>query len=291
MKKAGITKSILSITSPGTHLKPGNSALAKEITRRTNIELSQACSEYPQQFDFFASLPLPEIEASIEEIDYALDCLGAKGFALMSNANGIYLGDTSLDLVFEKLNQRKAIVFIHPTSCNVLRHDDGLNRSGPEVQIMAPLPQFPRPMMEFMFDGTRAVTNLLLSGTVAKYPNITYIMSHCGCVLPPLLERISWVSAYLSAANDGNNHTQDLRDLLKTRFYFDLAGCVFPDQIHGLLGLVGPERLVHGSDYPFTPEKMALELADKMGQGMSEIFEKEQIQEIYQGSAKKLLGL
>jgi len=120
MKKAGITKSILSISSPGTHLKPGNSALAKEITRRTNIELSQACSAYPQQFDFFASLPLPEIEASIEEIDYSLDCLGAKGFALISNANGIYLGDTSLDPVFEKsTSEKRSSSFIqrHATSC------------------------------------------------------------------------------------------------------------------------------------------------------------------------------
>jgi len=145
--------------------------------------------------------------------------------------------------------------------------------------------------MEFMFEGTRAVINLLLSGTVAKYPDITYIMSHCGCVLPPLLERISCLSAHLSAANDGSNQAQDLRDLLKTRLYFDLAGFPFPDQIHGLLGIVGPERLVYGSDYPFTPEKMGLELADKMDRGMSVTFEKEQIQEIYQGSAKKLLGL
>src|SRR5215475_11898939 len=159
MDKLGISKSILSITSPGTHLKPHDDETARRITRETNEEISRISQSHLDKFAFFASLPLPDVEGSIKEIDHALDHLGAVGFALMTNAHGFYLGDTHLDKVFAKLNERKAIVFMHPTSCH----------SHKQPNAERPLPQYPAPVLEFFFDTTRAVVNLILSGTVARY--------------------------------------------------------------------------------------------------------------------------
>lgn len=85
MNKLGIKRSILSITSPGTHLKVNDFELAKQITRETNDEIAQICRKCPDRFGWFASLPLPDVEGSLEELDHALK-LGASGFALMSNA-------------------------------------------------------------------------------------------------------------------------------------------------------------------------------------------------------------
>lgn len=285
MEKLNISKSILSITSPGTHLSPGCDERAATMTRQTNEELSAICAEHPSHFRFFASLPLPSVQESIAEIDYALDTLGAVGFAVLSNANGIYLGDKALDPVFEKLNARKAVLFIHPTTCNLLA-------AGSQVQAATPLPSFPRPMMEFMFDETRAVTNLLLSGTVSKYTDIKFIMSHCGCTLPTIIDR---VGAFATLIKPGaESQSEEFRRLLRERFYFDLAGFPFPNQIHGLLRMLGDggeQRLVYGTDYPFTPERAVLGAAAQLDKGCEDLFDAEQQSTLYVGNAERLFGL
>lgn len=281
MQELNITKSILSITSPGTHLTPADDQQAANMTRQTNEELSAICATHPEQFAFFASLPPPAIRDSISEIDYALDKLGAVGFAVISNANGVYLGDDALDPVFEKLNSRKAILFIHPTTCNLLM-------PGGQSQSVKPLTQYPRPMMEFMFDETRAISNLLLSGTVARYPDIRFIMSHCGCVLPPIIDRIGSFATLI----EGENRSEEFRDLLRERFFFDLAGFPFPDQIHGLLRMLGEggeQRLVYGSDYPFSPSAAVLDASNQMNIGCAELFDRIQQYAVYSGNARKLL--
>ena len=284
MKRLNISKSILSITSPGTHLTPNHVEHAANMTRQTNEELSAICTNHPSHFGFFASLPLPSIPESIVEIDHALDKLGAVGFAVMSNANGVYLGDKALEPIFEKLNARKATLFIHPTSCNLLV-------PGGKLQAIKPLEKYPRPMMEFMFDETRAIANLLLSGTVSKYPHITFIMSHCGCAIPSILDRIG---AFTTIIKGGENQSNGFRKLLRERFYFDLAGFPFPDQIHGLLrtlGKGGEQRLVYGSDYPFTPKKVVVDLADQMDNGCKELFDADQRSAVYSNNAERLFGL
>ncbi|KAK5653769.1 hypothetical protein OQA88_7926 [Cercophora sp. LCS_1] len=285
MNKLNITKSILSITSPGTHLTPSQDRSAASKTRQVNEELSSICTQYPSHFRFFASLPLPAIDESIEEIDYALDNLGAVGFALLSNANGVYPGDAVLDPVFEKLNDRHAVVFIHPTTCNLLD-------AGSQVRAATPLGEFPRPMMEFMFDETRAVANLLLSGTVAKYPHIKFIMSHCGCALPALLDRIG---AFATLTTGGaESQSDEFRRLLRERFYFDLAGFPFPNQIHGLLRVLGDggeKKLVYGTDYPFSPEKVVVGLAHELDEGCERLFTAQEWNAVYSGNAEKLFDL
>lgn len=283
MDKLNIKKSILSITSPGTHLTPNRDEHAAKLTRQTNEELSAICTKDPSRFGFFASLPLPSVQESIVEIDHALDKLGAVGFAVLSNTNGVYLGDKALNPVFEKINARKAILFIHPTSCNLLS-------PGGQLQTMKPLEQYPRPMMEFMFDETRAVANLLLSGTVSRYPHISFIMSHCGCSIPPIVDRIGTFATF----GGGENKSDEFRKLLRERFFFDLAGFPFPDQIHGLLrtlGKGGEQRLVYGSDYPFTPERVVVDLVARMDEGCEDLFDKSQRVAVYSGNAERMLGL
>ena len=287
MKEQNISTAILSISSPGTYFTPGDDQKSAEMTRQFNKELSDICAKYPDRFKFFASLPLPSVPKSLAEIDYDLDRLGAVGFVLYSNANGVYLGDPSFDKVFAKLDEREAIVFMHPTSCNLLLP----RRSGPgkELKTLDPLP-YPRPVMEFMFDETRAVANLLLSGTVSKYRNIKFIMSHCGCALPPIIDRIC---AFDSIVHNKTSEF-DLKELLRTRFFFDLAGVPFPNQIHGLLRFLGIEaekRLLYGSDYPFTPERAVVHLMGQMEEGFEGIFEQEERNDVYIGNARALFGL
>lgn len=289
MDRLNISKSILSITSPGTHLVEGDHELAKKITRETNIEVQQICAKHPNRFAFFASLPVPDVEGSLAEIEYALNHLHAVGFALMTNAHGHYLGDDAMDQIFAKLNERKAIVFMHPTKCHI----------GCGSASGYPLQQYPAPMLEFIFDTTRAVTNLLLSGTVQRYPDITFIVSHAGAALPPVIERFTVFGANV-LGKAGGLTGDDVKELFKSRFYFDLAGPAFPDQIHGLLRVTDRSRLLYGSDYPYTSAAGAERLAKSMDQGFQDMFEtgrrksvismSSELSKIYSDNARYLLG-
>ncbi|KAL1964781.1 hypothetical protein VTN77DRAFT_6648 [Rasamsonia byssochlamydoides] len=296
MDRLHISRSILSISSPGTNLSPDNAHQARELTRRTNIELADICKAYPERFNFFASLPLPDVEGSLEEIDYALDHLGAVGFQILTNAHGVYPGDARLDPVFDLLSTRKAVVFLHPTSCHIVRTGGvGSGESGSAsvsaatvVETVNPIPHHPAPMLEFMFDTTRAISNLLLCGTAKRCAGITFLACHCGAVLPPVLERVAAFSRILGSSK-ASLTADEAKSILRSRFYFDLAGFPFPDQIQGLLRQTDASRLVYGSDYPYTPAGLVEDLARRMDEEVDRLFREDEQKQIYHGNARKIL--
>jgi predicted TIM-barrel fold metal-dependent hydrolase len=283
MEKLNIKKSILSMSSPATHLTPGNNEEGRSVTRRANNDMSKTCADHPDKFLFFASLPLPDVEGSLAEIDYALDHLGAVGFQILTNSHGVYPGDARFDPVFDKLSERKTIAFFHPTTCLI-------QTSGEESALskVMPVPGFSAPMMEFMFDSTRALMNLLTSGTVDRCPGITFLVGHCGGAFPPILQRVAEFSFMLPGLESGMS-AEKMKNLLQTRFYFDLAGVPFPDQIHGLLRIVDSSRLLYGSDYPYTPAALAESLANRVDEGLESNFGSDVKQRALLGNAQDLL--
>lgn len=282
MQKLSITKSIISITSPGTHLVPSDHTSARTLTRDCNTYASSLSSRRPAQFGFWATLPLPDVAGSLDEIAHALDELHADGIALETNHHGKYLGDAAFDAVFAELERRKATVFIHPTG-PCIAHSTG-------PQGAAPLPQYPSPMFEFFFDTARAVTHLFLSGTIARCPNVTFILSHGAGALPPIIERFtSFATAILGLEIEINSDI--VKETMRRQFYLDLAGFVFPDQIHAVLRIVGPDRLLYGSDYPYTPAAGVEMLVKKMEKGLEELFPDEGTRRaVLVGNAQRLLA-
>ncbi|RKK94631.1 hypothetical protein BFJ68_g15124 [Fusarium oxysporum] len=281
MRQANITKSILSITSPGTHLVPGDDALARNITRRCNEFAADLKRRHPDKFGFWASLPLPDVEGSLAEIEYALGTLNADGVAVLTNAHGVYLGDKILDPIFEALNNRNATMFIHPTSPCL--------RRGNVIETAAPLTQYPNPMFEFFFDTARAVVNMFVSGTIDKSPNVTIILSHAGGAVPPLVARFTQFATSILGL-PVQISIQSVKKAFQTQFSFDLAGFVFPDQIQGLLPYVDASRILYGSDYPYTPEAGVLGLAEVMNQELPRVFKRRSSQKaIYNGNTMKLI--
>lgn len=284
MQKLNIKKSVLSMSSPATHLTPGNDEEGRSVTRRANEDMSEICADHPDHFLFFASLPLPDVEGSLAEIDYALDHLGAVGFVILTNSHGIYPGDPRFSGVFDKLSERSTIAFFHPTTCLIPRPGDANT-----LDKVVPLPGVAAPIMEFMFDSTRSLMSLLTSGTVERCPGIKFISCHCGATFPPIMERIAEFSSMIPGSDNGISG-EKIKQLLQTRFYFDLAGVPFPDQIYGLLRLVDSSRLLYGSDYPYTPAALAESLAKRVDDGLEVRFGSETAQRILLNNAQGLLG-
>lgn len=238
MDRLGIDTAVLSISSPGVAMEEG-------LARLTNEEGRRAVVDHPGRFGLFASLPLPDVDAAMAEIAHCCDRLEVDGFALLTNVDGTYLGDPSYAPVFRELDRRRARVFIHPTSPPCWEHTAHGR---------------PRPMIEFLFDTTRAVVDLVLSGTVARHPGIAFVIPHAGATLPMVADRVSVFSLLLEVGAK----VDVLRDL--GRLHYDLAGHPLPRQLDALLTLVPPDHLHYGSDHPFTPEVAVADALRRLGE-------------------------
>lgn len=224
MDKLDISKSILSISSPGTHLVPGNDELARNLARDVNKYASDLKKRMPDRFGYFASLPMPDVESCLVEIPRAIE-EGCDGFVFETNAHGHYLGDSMFDPVFDELNRRNALIFIHPTTPMCLCSPEAIAAGEKPVKAAPFAGRMPQPMLEFLFDTARVVTNLFMSGTMRRCPNIKVILPHLGGAFPPLLSRWTGFSGLVPGPWEGEvehvfclaMHTEQLQAYPKVR--------------------------------------------------------------------------
>jgi len=291
MDAANIKKSIISISSPGTNLDsnaPSSSTI--ELTRQCNAYAAKLKGAYPNQIGFWASLPLPDVNATLAEIDTAVS-EGCDGFSLLTNYHGEYLGDTKFDPIFKKLNQIGATIFIHPTAPCI--HSSTTNASTKAVPFGS---QYPIPIFEFLFDTARTVINLFYSGTVDQCPNVKFIIPHSGGTLPPLITRFTAFGALVPGTKTLD--PEQVRKQMTEQFYFDLAGTIFDGDTGGRGQLkafvegfdISFEKLLYGSDFPFTKLTSAMTLANRMKDGLEHLFTVEERKAIYELNAIKLLS-
>ena len=237
MDEAGVESAILSISSPGVHF--GNDLAAIELARRVNETGAEITAAYPGRFGFFASALLPDVDHSVAEVSYAIDELGADGVVLFTNSDGMYLGDPRMDPLIAAIAERNSTLFIHPTT-PVCGETLTLGR--------------PAPILEFPLDTTRAVTNLVLSGVLDRHPGATVVLPHAGGALSSIADRVAEISSRLLPPPASE---VDFLGTLQS-FYYDIAGFPFPRQILAVLGLVGPDKLLFGTDWPYTIEATVL---------------------------------
>ena len=207
-------------------------ALAEEGVRICNESMAEVVATHPDRFGFFANLAAQHTDLALEQAAYALDELGADGIILMTNADGRYLGDELYEPLFDELNRRGAVVFVHP---------DALPDGGSE------LPGIPDFLADFLFDTTRAALNLIVSGTLDRYPNVSIILSHAGGFLPYLLGRAE------SASRQGELLEPGVVAAAVRRFHYDTAMPASPYAMPSLLAAAGPERVLFGTDWPARP--------------------------------------
>jgi predicted TIM-barrel fold metal-dependent hydrolase len=211
-----------------------------EVARICNEFQARMVLEHPARFGSFALLPLPDVDGALEELTYALDILHLDGVGLFSSVNDRYLGDPLFDPVFDELDRRKAIVFIHPTHCE----------APPEKRLGAP--PF---VVEYVFDTTRAIVNLVFTGTLERCPDIRFIVAHGGGTVPVLAQRIATLEGH-RAAKGVTGVIPALQSL-----YYETASTTAPYALRCLQELVAPTQILWGSDLPFVyGERLRMEV-------------------------------
>ncbi|HEX4251069.1 MAG TPA: amidohydrolase family protein [Pseudonocardia sp.] len=235
---AGIDVAITSISTPGVHI--GDDAAARTLARRCNELSAEMVKDRPDRFGGFACLPLPDVDGALAELEYGLDVLRLDGVVVFSNSQGTYLGNSRLAPLFEELQRRRALVFVHPNpSPDPVAHTLGL----------------PDTLIDFTADTTRAIASMLYSNTFASTPDVSYVFSHAGGTAPYLAGRFAIIDEM------GVIPGAELRDTAANTFrrlYWDTAAAWTDPVLRMLRSTVGLGQVLFGTDFPYLRRDIAV---------------------------------
>jgi len=232
MDKSGIATAMTSLINPGMQAWPTDIAMARRIARESNEYAATLGRDYPGRFGSFASIPFPDIDGSLREIEYALDTLKADGIYLWTSYGGKLLGDPAFFPILEELNRRRVVVYTHPAT------PDCCAKIMPYISINA---------IEGPVDTTRTMVSLMFQGGAARFPDIRWIFSHSGGVTPFLLSRFEREEEALK--DKGILPHGVMHELRK--FYYDTAQGNHPGALRALLEIIPTSRVLYGTDFPF----------------------------------------
>ncbi|WP_170850382.1 MULTISPECIES: amidohydrolase family protein [unclassified Beijerinckia] len=262
MDSKGIDQRILSLSTPNVYLwdEPDQIAMARHI----NDALARICKQHPDRFIGLASLPLKNVEASLIELDRAIQELDMKGVIIGSNVDGAYLDAPHFAPLWEKIDRLRLPVFEHPM---FPRSNDGFE--GYELPLR----------LGMIFDTTLAATRFIYSGLFERYPNFPYILAHTGGALLMALERLD--NGY-RLFPDCRQHISRLPSEYASRLYYDTTA-FGKNALDFALSTIGTSQLLFGTDDPFigaSPahvEALSISQADKAA--------------VFGGNAARVFGL
>jgi 6-methylsalicylate decarboxylase len=238
LDEARIDVAVPSISTPGVHF--GDDAAARNLARQVNEYLAGIKHDRPDRFGAFAALPLPDVDASLQQIAYALDVLELDGVSIFTNAGGTYLGDSRFDPIFVELQRRAAVVFVHPmASPDPIAHTLGL----------------PDSLLDYPVDTSRAIAKLHYSNTFARTPDVKYVFVHAGGTIPYLASRFGIVDEM--NVIPGAQERGAFADTLP-RLYWDTASAFSDPVLHMLRSVTGLGNVAFGTDYPYPRDAISI---------------------------------
>jgi predicted TIM-barrel fold metal-dependent hydrolase len=230
MDKSGVATSIVSTSEPSVWF--GDNEAARKLARECNELGARLMADHPGRFGMFSTVPLPDVDGCLREIEYSQDTLKADGVCLMTSYQGKYPGDPAFEPVMSELNRRKAVVFLHPVKAECCK----------DLQ-----PELAPALIELGTDTTRAIASLVFDGTASRYPDIRFIFSHGGGTMPYLMTRFNALAARPDIAQRLPNGL--LHEVQK--LYVDTASLNGPYPWPTLLKLLPVSHILFGTDFPF----------------------------------------
>jgi 6-methylsalicylate decarboxylase len=275
MDKNGTATAILSITTPGFWF--GSVEEVRKVSRACNDAAAKLRSDHPGRFGSFASIPMTDTDGALKEAEYSLDTLKADGIGLYSNYRDKWLGDASFDPIYQELNRRKSVVYVHPIE---------------GACCMNLVKDVPDTVVEYGADTTRTIASLILSGSTTRFPDITWIFSHAGGMMPFVIERFvsgtkTEIVPGIVTKGQGENPPANvpkgvLYELRK--MYFDTAQSTNPVAMRALRTVVPMSQIVYGTDYWY---RNAAETS--RGLMTDKVFSAEELRAINRSNAERIL--
>ncbi len=207
----------------------------RRLTRESNEYGTQLASDYPSRFILMAALPMPEVDNSLIELEYALDTLNAGGAFLPTSYGDRYIGDPAFTPLLEELNRRSVTVYTHPTDAACC------------INI---IPGLLPNTVEYGTDTTRMIMSILVNDVPARFPNIRWIFSHAGGTMPFLAQRIVGGGAELDDDLEVTAEPDSRLAHLRS-FYYDCAATANSVAMGALKRVVGIDQMVFGTDFSY----------------------------------------
>jgi len=271
MDQHGVAMQVLSVGATTPYLENEvNGAYAARLANDLFLEIG---AQRTGRFGIFGTLPLPHVDAALAETERCLGELHMLGVTLGCSIAGRPLDEPEFSPLFEELDHRGAVLFIHP---------QGVGATGPLVQGPGL-----RPLVGLPFEDTVSSVRLALSGWIDRYPNIRVIVPHLGGMLPYLFGRFDYTLEALEGqpAGDWRLERQVIQGLRRFWFYTVRN---HPPALRCACETLGADRLVFGSDFPFLVGDQFTRCVNYIGEsGLAE----EDARAILDGNAAALLGL
>ena len=208
------------------------------------------CVDHPDRFGLFASIPMNDVEGALAEIAYALDVLKADGIGLVTNYQDAWLGDPKFEPIFQELNRRKAVVYVHPATAPCCT----------PATLSYEKEPISSPWIEFPTNTARTILSLWGSATTMRMPDIKFIFCHGGGVMPILLGRMEGFSSWIGVG------PEKMKALFPngiyaefSKLYFECAQAYAPEAFELVRKVVPPSHLLFGTDFSYFPISHAVE--------------------------------
>jgi aminocarboxymuconate-semialdehyde decarboxylase len=198
-----------------------------------NVEIAEMISRAPRRFAGIGMVCAQDVPRAIAQLQ-RLEALGLAGIEIGTHINGTALGSETLHPIYEAAEALDLCIFVHPL------HPSGLDRiaAGPEFGATAAFP----------LETALAAVSLLAAGVLEKFPKLRVLLSHGGGALPWILPRLDY--GWSLGGDMQKRMTRPPKQAARGFFYdsilYDAAALQF------MASAVGPDRIVVGSDYPFT---------------------------------------
>jgi predicted TIM-barrel fold metal-dependent hydrolase len=233
MDRGGVKTSVVSLASISEGMWGADAQTATAVVKASDDFGARMVSDHPGRFGLFAPLNMIDVDTSLKEIEYAYDQVHADGIGLQSSYNGKYLGDESYAPLWQELDHRKAVIFVHgPNSacCSAIKDGPGMFGS----------------IVEVTFDVTRTAASLLTSGALHKYPNINWIIAYGGGTLPFVAGRINAFVKQMKNVNEfaPNGVLPELQKL-----HLDTVNVTNEASIAAMQKFVKSTQIVYGTDF------------------------------------------
>ena len=229
MDRNDIQTVVCSVSNPGIWF--GDAEQGRRLARACNEYSADLKGENPGRFASFAALPWPDIDGSLTEIAHAFDTLHVEGVGLFTSYGDKWFCDPSFAPLLDVLNQRKAIVYVHPTAPSCCR---------------ALQPGIPAVLLEYPIDTTRAILQWIVSKSAARYPDIRVIFSHAGGLIMTGIGRLQLLAAALPAMK----FPADL-DTEIGKLYYEISSSADARTMAALRSYVPNSHILLGTDSPF----------------------------------------
>ncbi len=221
---------ILSLSTPSVYEFQGAARIA--LARRENDAIVARVARDPDRLRAVLTLPLPDVEAALVELERVREAPGIVGVALGSNLDGVALSDRRLEPLWQRLDDLRLPVIEHPM---VPKFADAMDEFALSVRV------------GFLYDTSLALARMIYAGVFERYPNFPFVVAHTGAAFVDLLERLD--NGYRHYA-DCQQHITRLPSEFAKGFWYDTCS-FFPPFIAMVAGIVGWDRVMFGTDFPF----------------------------------------